>query len=486
MSLTLLFPSAFALTTLVVVLWKAIAAKRHPPYPPGPPSEPIIGHMRVIPAKDIGEHFHEWAKEYGEIMHLHCLGRNMIVLDSVEAATELLEKRGAIHSCRPKFTVFGLMGWSSALTLLQYGKRFLKHRRMLHEFLNQHTCLDYIPIQTEEARSLVMRLADEPDRFAHHLNRFSAAVILRVSYGQRIETDDDPFLEMAEDVSRAVNNAGPPGNTLVDFFPSLSHLPSWFPGTYYANYARRWSYKIRRLHTYPIDLVQEQLKKGTAEDSFAKSYLTALEAPEADDEDHLEDIMGAAGVMYGAGSDTTCSALNVFVLLMTLHPEYQRNAQEEIDTVIGSNRLPEYSDRSSLPYLECIVQETLRWYPVVSVGVPHRAMEDDMYKGFFIPRGSLIFANLRGMSLDEKTYSDPHQFNPSRFLPSPQGKGEPYFEHVWGFGRRICIGQHFANASLWLAMATMLSTLNITKAKDANGEEITPKVAFTSGLIQYV
>ncbi|EEB94025.1 hypothetical protein MPER_07240, partial [Moniliophthora perniciosa FA553] len=189
-----------------------------------------------------------------------------------------------------------------------------------------------------------MRLADEPERFAHHLNRFSAAAILRVSYGQTIKTDDDPFLEMAEDVSRAVNNAGPPGNTIVDFFPWLSHLPSWFPGTYYANYARRWSYKIRRLHTYPIDLVQEQLQQGTAEDSFAKSYLTTLDAPEADDEDHLEDITGAAGVMYGAGADT-------------------RKAQEEIDTVIGTNRLPDYS-------------------------VPHRAMEDDIYKGFFIPKSS--------------------------------------------------------------------------------------------------
>ncbi|KAK7041484.1 hypothetical protein VNI00_009352 [Paramarasmius palmivorus] len=219
MLFTVIFLSLVVLVTLAIVVRNYVATRKHPPLPPGPPADPVIGHLRVIPSQNIGEHFHEWAKVYGEIMHLHCLGRNMIILDSVEAATELLDKRGAIHSCRPKFTVFEMMGWTSALTLLQYDKRFLKHRRMLHEFLNQHTCLDYIPIQTEEARSLVMRLAEDPEKFAHHLNRFSAAVILRVSYGQRITTDEDPFLEMAEDVSRAVNNAGPPGNTPVDFFP---------------------------------------------------------------------------------------------------------------------------------------------------------------------------------------------------------------------------------------------------------------------------
>ncbi|KAF9259613.1 cytochrome P450 [Marasmius fiardii PR-910] len=472
---------------VVAGLWIAFALSKRtgrPPLPPGPPGDPIIGHLRFFPTQDVGEHFHEWAKTYGDIMYLSCLGRDIVVLGSVEAATELLDKRGAIHSCRPRFTIYNLMGWTSTLTLLPYGKRFIKHRKMLHEFLNQHTCLDYVPIQTEEARKLVRNLIARPIEFRNYLARFATSAILRVAYGQSIESDSDPFLGMIHDVTEAVNKGGPPGNTPVDFFPWLQRLPSWFPGTYYSTHARRYRHKIDKVHSYPLELVRKQLAQGTAEHSFAQHHLTAMDSNEDDDPQHSEDVSGAAGVMYAAGADTTYSTLSTFVLLMTLHPECQRKAQEEIDTIIGPDRLPAYTDRPSLPYLECIVQETLRWYPVVTIGVPHRSIEDDVYKGYFIPKGSMILANLRGMSLDENTYADPHRFMPSRFLPKPQGNGEPHFESVWGFGRRICIGQHFANASLWMAMAHILATLDITKKKDVNGNDITPEVAFTTGIIQ--
>jgi len=80
---------------------------------------------------------------------------------------------------------------------------------------------------------------------------------------------------------------------------------------------------------------------------------------------------------------------------MVLHPECQVKAQEEIDAVIGSGRLPEFADRDSLPYVECIVQETLRWHQAVPLGLPHSSLEDDVYKGMFIPKGSLVIANMR-------------------------------------------------------------------------------------------
>lgn len=67
----------------------------------------------------------------------------------------------------------------------------------------------------------------------------------------------------------------------------------------------------------------------------------------------------------------TVSALCSFILAMVLYPEVQQKAQEEIDHVLGPNQLPDFSDRSSLPYIEAIVNETLRWQPVVPLGMPH-------------------------------------------------------------------------------------------------------------------
>jgi len=102
---------------------------------------------------------------------------------------------------------------------------------------------------------------------------------------------------------------------------------------------------------------------------------------------------------------------------MVLHPECQVKAQKEIDMVVGPSRLPDFNDRGSLPYVECLFQETLRWNPAVPLGVPHRSVADDVYRGMFIPKDSVMIANIRAMSLDENMYSEPDTFSPTRFLP---------------------------------------------------------------------
>ena len=76
-------------------------------------------------------------------------------------------------------------------------------------------------------------------------------------------------------------------------------------------------------------------------------------------------------------------------------PEVQRKAQAELDSVVGPHRLPEFSDRDSLPYINALIKELLRWRSVVPVGVPHRSLEDDEYRGMYIPKGATIIPNAR-------------------------------------------------------------------------------------------
>ena len=73
---------------------------------------------------------------------------------------------------------------------------------------------------------------------------------------------------------------------------------------------------------------------------------------------------------------------------MTLHPEIQRQAQEEIDRVIGSEKLPTFDDRAQLPFLECILREIYLWANPSNFGIAHKLMHDDVYEGYFIPAGS--------------------------------------------------------------------------------------------------
>lgn len=77
---------------------------------------------------------------------------------------------------------------------------------------------------------------------------------------------------------------------------------------------------------------------------------------------------------------------------MAFHPDVQKKAQAEIEAVVGSERLPDFCDAPHLPYIEAIVMEMTRWKPVVPFITPHAVMEDDEYRGMFIPKGTVVIA----------------------------------------------------------------------------------------------
>lgn len=86
------------------------------------------------------------------------------------------------------------------------------------------------------------------------------------------------------------------------------------------------------------------------------------------------------------------SSLGSFFLSMALFPAVQKKVQQELDRVTGADRLPTFDDRPALPYLEAVYRELMRWAPVFPLNTPHVSVEDDIYKGFFIPKGIVFFA----------------------------------------------------------------------------------------------
>ncbi|KAL0575892.1 hypothetical protein V5O48_006092, partial [Marasmius crinis-equi] len=260
------------------------------------------------------------------------------------------------------------------------------------------------------------------------------------------------------------------------------HLPSWFPGTYYANVARSHFKTIRKLYDVPLEFVQAGMKTKNYEKCFASEQLQELDDSGTEDPEAVDDIKGAAASIFSGGVDTTFAALQAFYLAMVHHPEYQKRAYEEIVSVVGENALPDLSNRESLPFVDAIAQEVFRWNTIGPIGIPHRAINDDIYNDMYIPKGAMVVANIRGMSLNENVYSNPKAFDPSRFLPQPQGKGEPPFPSGFGFGRRICPGRHFADIALWNAIACTLATLEILPVKRADGK--LPEMVFSEALVR--
>ena len=78
---------------------------------------------------------------------------------------------------------------------------------------------------------------------------------------------------------------------------------------------------------------------------------------------------------------------------MTAYPEAQKKAQAELDAVIGPDRLPTFEDRDSLPYVNALLKETIRWHPVLPLGIPHKTIKEDVYNGYYIPAGTMIIPN---------------------------------------------------------------------------------------------
>jgi len=217
--------------------------------------------------------------------------------------------------------------------------------------------------------------------------------------------------------------------------------------------------------------------RGQARPSFCTTLLDENGGTQCDAATQLL-IKETSSTMYNAGSDTVAAAISSF-LAMTLHPETQRQAQEEIDRVIGSERLPTFDDRAQLPFLECILREIYRWANPSNFGIAHKLMHDDVYEGYFIPAGTTIFTNLWAMLHDPEVYPEPMSFKPQRFadLSAEESQAKDPRNFVFDFGPRVCVGALFADNALFIALASILACFDIRK-KTVDGREINVEVEY--------
>lgn len=233
----------------------------------------------------------------------------------------------------------------------------------------------------------------------------------------------------------------------------------------------------------PLAWVKERILAGKSGSSIAANLLqNGLEGRPLPE----ELIASTVATIYIGGSDTTVSLISAFILCMVLYPSKQLAAQEELDRVLGQGRLPDIADRETLPYVTAVMLEVMRLFPVLPLSLPHRAMEEDEFKGMRIPKGSTILPNLWSILRDEKYYGIAEEFRPERFLQNGRLDLTATLDPrllVFGFGRRVCPGRHFAETSAWLSISTVLSCFTIRPAKDEKGNDILPTGALRSGAV---
>ncbi|RXW13084.1 hypothetical protein EST38_g12770 [Candolleomyces aberdarensis] len=412
--------------------------------PPGPKRLPVIGNLLDLPQEQPWEEYHRMSQQYGDIMYLEALGQPIVVLDSLSRATDLYDKRGATYSDRPYLPILDIMEMNWSFGLMPYGTKWRQHRRPFHQLVNSNALPKFYPVFNEEIVVLLRKLHQSPDDFLRHIQFFFGANIMRLSYGfDDVETNVS-LIHDAEILMQAFSEAALPGRYLVNNLPFLKYVPAWFPG---AGWKKKCQYiaSVNKRTLYDsFESVKESLRKGrrSAHPSMAVSLLDEMpeeNTPEREELESIARISCASG--YAAGADTTVSSAAALFLVLATHPDVQKKAQAEIDSVVGGSRLPLMSDRENLPYLCAVIKELGRWYTVVPLGLPHVAAEDSEYEGYFIPKGTLVMANTWAILHDPEVYPDPMTFKPERFLTA-DGKSldpkvqDPYFSGAFGYGCR--------------------------------------------------
>ncbi|KAG2053796.1 cytochrome P450 [Suillus hirtellus] len=438
------------------------------PLPPGPVPLPLLGSVLSIDAYEPWLTYTEWSAVYGDLVFVRSLDEEMVVINSQHIAEALLDKRSRIYSDRPYLATLEPYGLSINFSFIAYGDEWRLCRRLFHQTFRPESVTKFRPMQIKRARDIIVNLIDDPENYYDHFATFSLSVVMSAVYDYDIGARDDPMVQ-------TVIKALVPGLTLITperalmlkTFPFLLKVPDWCWGSSIKRSARGSTERINKMADMPFRYVQQHMADGSL---LARSSMVAENLQRMETQDEAFKPVFENGLKKAA---TTAIIV-------------QKRAQAEIDSVIGKERLPTFEDRASLPYIEAVLRETWRWQPVVPLGVPHAASSDDVYDGYFIPKGAIITYNTWGITRDEKRYPDASSFIPERFIDSDGAlTSDDPAQYIFGLGRRICPGRYNADSSLWVAIATMLATLNISPAKDDQGKEISFTPEFIPGLVRF-
>ncbi|KAL4062902.1 cytochrome P450 [Scleroderma citrinum] len=482
---TLALCVAFVLNT-----WRNRTARNGFPLPPGPRGLPLIGNLLDVNVDQPWLSYEYWGKYYGaSLVHSRLFGQEFVIINDERVAHELLEKRSSIYSDRPYILMNKLLGMDFNTGLLPYGNEWRLHRKMFNVAFSNEASAKYEAMQIQKSRQLLRNLLATPLNYVNHVNTMAGAVIMAITYGYDVAPENDPFVTKVVDfVQLFKDELTPERSALLNALPVLQYIPTWFPGGQLKRAARECRSLARDVLDNPVRYVRDKMAAGTARQSLVRD-LFQKEIKKGSALSEEETIKAVGATVFLGGAETTSSTLLVFLLAMVLHPHVQTKAQEEIDRVVGNDRLPEFTDRQNLPYIEAILLETLRWHPVVPLSLPHMTTTEDVFEGMYIPKGKSNIHRShigRAMTRDKGRFPNPGIFDPTRHLtPSGEVVERTSFPE-FGFGRRICPGRHVARRTLWGAIVSILATLRIGKAKDEAGYEIAIKPEYTSGLAPWV
>lgn len=350
----------------------------------------------------------------------------------------------------------------TSLAWAPYGDNWRNLRRIASiEILSIHRLNEFHDIRVDEIRFLIRKLVSNPSPVSMKLVFYELTlnVMMRMISGKKYFGGDNPEMEeegkrFREILDETFVLAG--ASNVGDYLPILSWLGV-------KGLEKKLIALQERRDVFFQGLIEQLRKsKGTEVGNTQKTMIELLLSLQESEPEYYTDAMirGFVLVLLAAGSDTSAGTMEWVMALLINHPQVLKKAQNEIDKVIGNDRLVDESDIPNLPYLRCIINETLRLYPAGPLLVPHEASEDCVVGGYNIPKGTMLIVNQWAIHHDPKVWTDPEKFNPERF-EGLEGTRDGFKLMSFGFGRRSCPGEGLAVRMLGMTLGSVIQCFDL-------------------------
>lgn len=359
-----------------------------PSHPPGPTQIPYLGRIHDLPINHMWLKFKEWADIYATstgFYRTEMLGAKFLIITDEKVAEDLLVKRAKTNSDRPMirslFDSKSEHGSMEYLPLMGRNQYWARQRKLTHAYITDATNAQYHGVMYHEAKRFMARLVHDPANFQFWLEDMASKVMCQLTW-------DDPSLseyctKSAWGLLTQMSPAGPLTNVLTP----LWHLPLFMNPWKKAEHKRhdeQQAWWMNRLVT-----VREKMNRGEMRSCWTKQFIEKQSSMKTCHLSGDHEASSMIGMLALVGIFTVAGPLSYWLVTMVHHPEWQAAVQREIDEVCGG-RPPTLDDTPRLPILRACIKETMRWKPNVPTGVAHETEVDDVYNGYFIPKGTRL------------------------------------------------------------------------------------------------